>query len=80
MDFKKYENYSKAGKSSIKKYLYLFLQKQKTKKFEDTLGLSEKKEQNDLDDNDLFFMEENIFNKTFNHKSSDKSNDRKIKK
>lgn len=80
MDFKKYESYSKAGKTSISKYLFLFLKKQKTKKFGDALGLSEKKEQNDLDDNDLYFMEENIFNKTFNHKSSDKINDRKIKK
>ena len=80
MDFKKCENYSKAGKSSIKKYLYLFIQKQKTKKFEDTFGLSEKKNQNDSDDNDLFFMQENIFNKTFNHKSSEKHNKKKSKK
>ena len=80
MDFNKCENYSKAGKSSIKKYLYLFTQKQQTKQFEDTFGLSEKKNQNVSDDNDLFFMQENIFNKTFNHKQSEKHNKKKIKK
>ena len=80
MDFKKDENYSKAGKTSLKKYLYLFTQKQKTKKFEDNFGFSEKTNQNDIDENELYFMQENIFNKTYNNKNIDEYKSKKLKK
>ena len=80
MDFKKDENYSKAGKTSLKKYLYLFTQKQKTKKIEDNFGFSEKTNQNDIDENELYFMQENIFNKTYNNKNIDEYKSKKLKK
>ena len=75
MDIKKYVNFSKAGKDSVKKYLYLLTKKKKRKNdFNDIFFFKEKKE-NDSDENDSYFYHEDIFSKTYNKKISDKEDE-----
>ena len=68
MDIKEYENFSKAGKSSMKKYLYLLETKPKKNFFYDELLFLDKKNDDDSDDNESYFFHEDIFNKTYEKK------------
>ena len=68
MDIKKYENFSKAGKDSMKKYLYLLDTKPKKNIFYDELLFLDKKNDNDSEDNESYFFHEDIFNKTYEKK------------
>ena len=79
MDNKKYENLSKAGKNSVKKYLYLLSKKEKRKfDFNDLFYLKEKNE-NNPEDNESYFYNEDIFNKTYEKKISEKERKKKGK-
>ena len=78
MDIKKYENLSKAGKDSVKKYLYLLTKKEKKKfDFTDLFFFKDKSRENS-EDNDSYIYHEDIFNKTFDKKLNDQANERKF--
>ena len=70
---KKYVNYSKAGKDSVKKYLYLLNKTYKPKIDPDEMFSF--KEKDDSEDNDSYIYHEDIFNKTYEKKLTD--NDKK---
>ena len=70
---KKYVNYSKAGKDSVKKYLYLLNKTYKPKIAPDEMFSF--KEKDDSEDNDSYIYHEDIFNKTYEKKLTD--NDKK---
>ena len=70
---KKYVNYSKAGKDSVKKYLYLLNKTYKPKIDSDEMFSF--KEKDDSEDNDSYIYHEDIFNKTYEKKLTD--NDKK---
>ena len=70
---KKYVNYSKAGKDSVKKYLYLLNKTYKPKIAPDEMFSF--KEKDDSEDNDSYIYHEDIFNKTYKKKLTD--NDKK---
>ena len=70
---KKYVNYSKAGKDSVKKYLYLLNKTYKPKIDPDEMFKF--KEKDDSEDNDSYIYHEDIFNKTYEKKLTD--NDKK---
>ena len=70
---KKYVNYSKAGKDSVKKYLYLLNKTYKPKI--DPYEMFSFKEKDDSEDNDSYIYHEDIFNKTYEKKLTD--NDKK---
>ena len=70
---KKYVNYSKAGKDSVKKYLYLLNKTYKPKI--DSNEMFSFKEKDDSEDNDSYIYHEDIFNKTYEKKLTD--NDKK---
>ena len=70
---KKYVNYSKAGKDSVKKYLYLLNKTYKPKIASDEMFSF--KEKDDSEDNDSYIYHEDIFNKTYEKKLTD--NDKK---
>ena len=70
---KKYVNYSKAGKDSVKKYLYLLNKTYKPKI--DPAQMFSFKEKDDSEDNDSYIYHEDIFNKTYEKKLTD--NDKK---
>ena len=78
MDIKKYENLSKAGKDSVKKYLYL-LEKKEKKKFDFTdLFFFKDKSRENSEDNDSYIYHEDIFNKTYDKKLNEQGNERKV--
>lgn len=78
MDIKKYENLSKAGKDSVKKYLYLLTKKEKKKfDFTDLFFFKDKSRENS-EDNDSYIYHEDIFNKTYDKKLNDQANERKF--
>ena len=66
---KKYVNYSKAGKDSVKKYLYLLNKTYKPKIDPDEMFKF--KEKDDSEDNDSYIYHEDIFNKTYEKKLTD---------
>ena len=70
---KKYVNYSKDGKDSVKKYLYLLNKTYKPKIDPDEMFSF--KEKDDSEDNDSYIYHEDIFNKTNKKKLTD--NDKK---
>ena len=70
---KKYVNYSKAGKDSVKKYLYLLNKTYKPKIDPDEMFSFQEKD--DSEDNDSYIYHEDIFNKTYEKKLTD--NDKK---
>ena len=70
---KKYVNYSKAGKDSVKKYLYLLNKTYKPKIDPDEMFSF--KEKDDSEDNDSYIYHEDIFKKTYEKKLTD--NDKK---
>ena len=82
MDIKNYENFSKAGKDSMKKYLYQLDTKPKKKFVYDELLFLDKKNDNDSDDNESYFFHEDIFNKTYEKKivNNDKNISNKLLK
>ena len=58
MDIIKYENFSKAGTDSLKKYLHLLSKKRESKHIS-----KNKRNINDEDENDSIILQEDIFNK-----------------
>ena len=70
---KKYVNYSKSVKDSVKKYLYLLNKTYKPKIDPDEMFSL--KEKDDSEDNDSYIYHEDIFNKTYEKKLTD--NDKK---
>ena len=78
MDIKKYENLSKAGKDSLKKYLYLLTKKEKKKyDFSDIFYFKDKNGENS-EDNDSYIYHEDIFNKTYDKKLNEEEKERKF--
>ena len=78
MDIKKYENLSKAGKDSLKKYLYLLTKKEKKKyDFSDIFYFKDNNRENS-EDNDSYIYHEDIFNKTYDKKLNEEEKERKF--
>ena len=76
MDIKKYVNYSKAGKDSVKKYLHLIQKKKKRKDDFDALSFLKEKNKNDSEENESYFFREDIFSKTHETNITDKEEEK----
>ena len=74
MDIIKYENFSKAGTDSLKKYLHLLSKKRESKHIS-----KNKRNINDEDENDSIILQEDIFNKTYENKIPDTDKKRQRK-